>query len=58
MPSDNQLDARAGQRIEQIEIFFSWNAKDIFDILVLECLDEQLGRFHGKYLFRGDLPMA
>ncbi len=44
---DDQLDARLPQRFDDIEVFFARDGEDSRDAFVLECLDEQVGCFHG-----------
>ena len=34
---------RSGKRVEKVQIFLAWNAKDIFDAFLLEALDEKIG---------------
>jgi hypothetical protein len=42
----DQLDARAAQRLHDVEVFFAGDGEDPIDPLVLERLDEQIGSLH------------
>ncbi len=47
MPGQDELDARAAQRFDDVERLFARHPEDPFDALVLQGGDEQIGAFHG-----------
>ena len=46
----DQLDARAPQRFDDIEVLFAWYGEDVLDALVLQGVDEQVACFHEEPL--------
>jgi hypothetical protein len=47
VPGHDEVDSGATQRFDDVEVFFSRNAEDPLDTLVLQGGDEQVGAFHG-----------
>ena len=49
MPRQHQLDARAAQRLDDVEILLPGHAEDVLDALVLQRCHQQVGSFgHGR----------
>ena len=48
MTGEDEADLRGAKRFEQIEIFLTGNAEDIFDALVFEAADEKVGGFQNE----------
>jgi hypothetical protein len=42
----HEADRAVEQRVHHVDVLLARNAEDVFDLLVLEALDEQLGSFH------------
>jgi hypothetical protein len=45
MAREHELDRRAAQRLDDVEVLLAGNAEDALDALVLERGDEEIGAF-------------
>jgi hypothetical protein len=54
MSGGNELDRGIQQRIHDIEIFLTWNAKDVFHTFVFQAPHKELSGLHLRLLFETD----
>jgi hypothetical protein len=51
MPRGNELDRGIQQRIHDIEVFLTWNTKNVFHAFIFQTSYKQLSGFHLGFLF-------